>query len=877
MNLSPLPGEVLAAAENRAARAKEEFDAALERARRVRTTTDWLRDRPDLVRVDRIIKELPLRQAKLDQASYEFQKAFAERLGDLLKNCPFTAPPDLEVKIALFRRVLEVLKACDSDASLVPLPNEVNLDPTLRAALDERTTSIIRARRRADFEDCYKGSKWHRFYKKELEDATRRRELRLRKDLEDLEYKRSKLKSEHTRSLHSRVEAELSAMKALSDTAQADLSEAKAAQVRQAEIIQLITPRIEAYVTEQTCDQRTELDAANSASQQACRDCIEQFQLRLLQNYLTVRIEDFLPFADHPLRQQLQDAKNNFIREIEEAQERDWWKSLAIHPISQVVEKLHELPKALIETVLDCLLELPSNYPHILNDEIHSFLQRQHHLLAQCAGVAAPVVVAYIGRIIGGDDYSNARELLNLFPTDDRSDFADVVAYLRFVVSETPELGGVTYYETLSEEDIFLGACYYGDEGRASPTLNMQSQWEYASLERALLSAKTGNDPHYLHSFKSGGLQPRIAELAFHRVYSQIHRGTTQNKLRDLNLERLQDFPSPWTLDLRNQLPPADWEDVNTQSYDVKSNPFYRTEREKLGLRGFLIKLKRYSDTKCIFPGILFTEAENEYCQWVYIGEYQPTGSSEPTEIRVLPFNFRLPKSERCILPSPECDIRVGMNLLYNRRLRIGWQLATGKQFTSEQRSSHDLLDKFADRCVQLMAGNFLEYASWKALTETTLEACNERGRESVQSFLKLADKLISDRSFPIRLPRINNTPILCRWIKDILLPLNENWYQIRCTECGKSASNPGNIELSNLRMTSEGTIYGMMKCNRCGGVRNEATILTHCYKCNSYPLIIGKNEVCHLCGGLICKGADQESCKCCKKTCRNNQQSTNE
>ena len=66
-----------------------------------------------------------------------------------------------------------------------------------------------------------------------------------------------------------------------------------------------------------------------------------------------------------------------------------------------------------------------------------------------------------------------------------------------------------------------------------------------------------------------------------------------------------------------------------------------------------------------------------------------------------------------------------------------------------------------SERCLHEMAGTFLEYALWKALTETRLDACCRHDHESVQSYLGLAKTLLSSQAFPIRLPRIGDKPFI--------------------------------------------------------------------------------------------------------------------
>jgi hypothetical protein len=75
--------------------------------------------------------------------------------------------------------------------------------------------------------------------------------------------------------------------------------------------------------------------------------------------------------------------------------------------------------------------------------------------------------------------------------------------------------------------------------------------------------------------------------------------------------------------------------------------------------------------------------------------------------------------------------------------------------------------------------------------------------------------------------------------------------------------------------MTSEGTVHGRMTCGHCGHVADDVTLLTHCYKCGHYPLIIGKNRLCAGCKGLACEWPQQNtgtSCGCCKRVCRQRQ-----
>jgi hypothetical protein len=484
------------------------------------------------------------------------------------------------------------------------------------------------------------------------------------------------------------------------------------------------------------------------------------------------------------------------------------------------------------------------------------------------------VVVASIGRLVASSDDQTARALLDLCPADDRSPRAGVVAYLRCVLREEPDLSGAREYRTLTAEDVFLGACYY--KGEAADTLRQQSQWEYPSLERALREA-TKDGERYLNLFKVRGLQPRIAELAFRDVVRRLRGANAAERLRDRNAEFVASIPRPWRLPaLPHPPPPADWADGDGRCYDVKCNPCYRSKQAKVGLRGFLIELNRSSDWDCSYPAFVFTHTDDQSCQWVYVGEYRPgTAANGHTGDRVLPFSCQLPDELRFDLRSAKPDLEPGLRLLPEGSLRPGWQLAVGRRAAHRQgaRTTTDsFLDDVVARCVQRDAGTGLEHAIWEELTKATFDACSRCHRAAVDDSLKRAKDFIASREFPVRLPRIEGKPILSRWIEDVLKPLVDHWSQIRCPACGGSATRPGAIRLRDTRMTSEGSICGRLTCGQCGHEADGVTLLTHCHKCKYYPLIIGKNRVCTDCQGLTCEWRPQDrgtACGCCKMGCR--------
>jgi hypothetical protein len=238
------------------------------------------------------------------------------------------------------------------------------------------------------------------------------------------------------------------------------------------------------------------------------------------------------------------------VHRIWETQERDWWKGIATHPIATVVERLSNIPEEYLDAALECFLQLPVSDSHIHNERIHDFLRAAHSRLIRLGRVKEPMVVAHIGYLVAKREYAGTRELLERFPLRDQSALGGVVAYLRYVIDKRVHLSGHTSFSTLSPEDLFLSACYY--EGTASPALMKQAQWDYRSLKNTLFD-KGGE--HDLNDFKVRGLQPRIAELAFRRVYGLMHGANTQDKLRDLNLERMERLTPPWSLDRKPYLP----------------------------------------------------------------------------------------------------------------------------------------------------------------------------------------------------------------------------------------------------------------------------------------------------------------------------------
>jgi hypothetical protein len=520
-----------------------------------------------------------------------------------------------------------------------------------------------------------------------------------------------------------------------------------------------------------------------------------------------------------------------------------------------------------IEVTLQSLFALPATDPCILRTDVHAFLKCHHHRLAPYFAISTPLGVSHLARLIAGGDYAGAGELVTWLPTGDTSSLGQVVAYLRYIVSATPELSGTTAYRDLSQHDVFLGACYY-DNGPASEALNQVLQWDYASLQHVL-------SQHELNKFKGLGLQPRIAELAFESVYRRTHGLVPGPQLHDVNLQCMRPLRRPWSLGARPVLPGHDWEDVNGKKYDVKCNVFYRTMQKSKGLCGFLIE--RVQAQCHTYPGFVFTKADETCCTWVYVGDYVPGADINLEGDRVLPFCFRLPDCMRYTACVGFGTAELGHLILNDRFLRVGWQLVTGVRGACPQehgRAEEALLHDLVEKCVRACASGFLEQVLWKVLTETTLDACSKYDSDTVDAYLELVGKVVESGVLPVRLPQIGGKPILDYWIEQVLCPLNHYWDRVQCPACGARAAERGTVVVQVQRMTSAGTIYGRIMCNVCGYVCVGATLLTHCHGCSHYPLLVRKNPVCGNCKGLVCewKGRGGTRCRRCKRGCRGGQ-----
>jgi hypothetical protein len=832
MDDSPLSSDAVATAEAVVAQRKAILEAARAEARASRSRDDWLADRPDLLRLEQLIRDHPHRQSRLSKARDAYQAAYEQRLVEKERDCPFQAPTQLAGRLERLRWLAHALEGA-TDAHLGSLLTDARLDDSDRGMITARIQAnrarwvplhtLWRASKRPAGVVGGTDAEWAQYVES------------VNEGLRGLEREMDERRRAHDNTLRCDVERELHSLKEAVVAAQAALLEAEMALARQREIEDYVASRTEAFVDAHTPEEQTAYNAALVACEEARREAQRR----------------------------------------REAQQREWWAAVALGPIASLIEQLPSVPAEHVVAVLGRLLELPVTDPHLHYEAVHRFLLA-HREFGAGLDASAPVVVASASRLVATGDDEAARALLDLCPAADRSPLAGVVAYLRYVLREEPDLSGVTAYQRLTADDLFLGACYY--EGVAAATLQRQSQWEYPSLERALRAATKDGDK-YLNDFKVRGLQPRIAELAFREVVGRLRGADAAQGLCDLNAVLVASVAARAPAEVRRLLPSADWADGDGRRYDVKCNLFYPSKEAKVGLRGFLIELNQPSDRHCSYPAFVFTNKTNESCRWVYVGEYRPDAAAKDhAKARVLPFCCRLPDEVRFVLPSTKSDLEAGMRLLSDRFLRLGWQLAVGLAAVPRQEAittAESFLDDVVALCVREGGGTRLEHVIWRALTKVTLDACSRCDRGVVSAFLKLAEKLIAGRAFPVRLPRIEGKPILNLWIDHVLKRLIEHWNLIRCPACGGSSTRPGTIRLGVTHMTSEGTVYGRMTCGLCGHVADDVTLLTNCYKCRHYPLIIGKNRLCAGCKGLTCEWPHQDTgttCGCCKRFCRQQQ-----
>jgi DNA helicase-4 len=276
----PLPRDLLIAAKARVAHAKLQLEAAHEKMRHVRTRSDWLADRQDLALLDHLIDNLSLRQDTLALAQSEYNWTDDKSLCEIIR----VNYPKLVNEVALYRWLHKKLKESMTPDELELLLNESQLDEANKEIITARIESLRKHTKWISFNRIITGGRSSSVSYLGHTPACWNTYIRLVGErLQSMEQERNDL--------------------------------ANAALSRQSEIDQLVESRIEIYIVDQTRDQQKAFDDANKAYEDARNQCFSHFQSRLEQDFLAARIEDYAPSDDSSFRQQLEDAKTNFVRD----------------------------------------------------------------------------------------------------------------------------------------------------------------------------------------------------------------------------------------------------------------------------------------------------------------------------------------------------------------------------------------------------------------------------------------------------------------------------------------------------------------------------------------------------------------------------------
>lgn len=538
---------------------------------------------------------------------------------------------------------------------------------------------------------------------------------------------------------------------------------------------------------------------------------------------------------------------------------REWWRDVAFHPIGVIVANLRAVPAEDRAVGVRALAGLPQHHPHTSSPILHREIETDSAALPLPETVAlAPLYIHHATYLFKTGRRTEAAALFKRMVKGTNHENGMLLRFIRHLTVAVEARTGRFSFAGLRPIDIFLGACYY-DQGVATRRLESSSSWEYRSVEREL-----GNDSQALNDFRVRGLQPRIAEL----VFAEAHRALTGEALRDLNAEAVMRLPQQWSLDARNRLPAADFLDSAGQAYDVKCNIFYRSRVEKVGIRGFLIQGPD-SKLECLFPGIIFTDTTDSDCAWAFVGYYRPSAIGRPLGSRILPFYFSFPGSQH--LPREKAstaELNVAATILSDPTLKLGWRLFAARGPTREIALT-PLHARLTQTLLQAEGVGPPEYALWTAVTQTTLEGLSTYAIDEVRSFLEDMEAGAAAAVLPAHSPRVGQRTLLNRWITDVLLPLVDHWPLVSCTACRAGTAPVGSITVSISRMSSEGAVEGMIVCKRCGHARANATIITHCFDCGHFPLVIGQDATCEACEGLRCGWRnDAAACGSCKRWC---------
>ena len=468
-----------------------------------------------------------------------------------------------------------------------------------------------------------------------------------------------------------------------------------------------------------------------------------------------------------------------------------------------------------------------------------------------------------------------------------------VGSFAAFKLSSPAPLTGSTKFDQLKPEDWLLAAVYSSAEHRFGEKvsrhfgrLTRAEDWTWQNLNT--MSNYTEETRHFWADFLVRGVQPRLAELAFAEVHKSLDLG---DRLEDINLRVIKTLGELSLASAFNAFRvygrdlSEDWSD-RQMSYDVKSNLYFRAKKKSVGMRGFVVEVdKEARAVNVTLPGFVFFDSSETQAAWSFIGfldAKELAVEGRWSKRRVAPFYFSLPSrhrlapgefADKSILTSlcellitarPLLDPQLGAEMLPAViPLLVGAASSSPSHLSLVERLFCSSIET-ARRRLQKTDEDTprLERVLWEGLTLMVFSSRSSGHPEGVVAeALSYAASLFENRWFPLVLPRVESRPLISRWIKDVLGPLNSCWESISCPNCDARGNS---IRIEPQTISSDLATSGTLSCE-CGYKSNNITLLTHCHACNQYPLIIGQNEVCEMCHGLICSN---RNCRRCKKTC---------
>lgn len=376
---------------------------------------------------------------------------------------------------------------------------------------------------------------------------------------------------------------------------------------------------------------------------------------------------------------------------------------------------------------------------------------------------------------------------------------------------------GTFAFEDLSEADIQLAARYSNIRALA----HFAGPWTLENL-RHYLGEKDCN------IFLTRGAQPRIAEIVFGTEIAPSVFGTGSSQT-DLNIAALEQG---------SHLPADDWE-VDGVLYDVKSNIFYRSG-PPLGLRGIAV---RASDSNSKLIGICFSRSSSTSATWSLLGECDEHLAKQ-CDGRIPWYYFRQPVISLGVEDAHLSEMRHWLSVL-----RPVMPAEILQEWEDSVEAAH----------LALEYGKHPEYQG-RIVQELLEKVIDERSRgndaKSVRTLLGTLVKRFASRGFCLPLARVGGEALVSKWVRLVLLPLNEHWSEISCPMCGLNAG------VKPMRITHQGTVDGLFSCCHV-----RVRLITHCRVCGCYPLIAGANPRCSICKGLKCTAHHQDktcgSCLC--------------